>query len=801
MAGVTASHSAHWGVFQAEWEGGELRVTPHPRDPDPSPVLQNVPAAVRNDVRVARPAVRRGWWERGPGPSDRRGREEFVEVGWDEVLDRLAGELRRVHTDHGPTAVYGGSYGWASAGRFHHAQSQIHRFLAMAGGYTQSVNTYSGGAAEVLIPHVLGPFESVTRSVVSWEQVAAHTDTVLAFGGMALKNSQIAPGGVSRHVERSAMVAARRRGAEFVLVSPLRSDLPAEVSARWLAPEPGTDAALMIGLAHTLMVEGLHDRAFLREHCDGWETYAAYLRGAPAGADGPVPGGRDADWASAICGLPADEIRALARRLAAGRTLVTVAQSLQRAEHGEQPVWAALALAAMLGQIGLPGGGFCYGLGSLAHYGRVRNAVPVPTLARRPNPVRSFIPVARIADMLLHPGEPFQYDGLDLTYPDVRLVYWCGGNPFHHHQDLTRLRAALARVDTFVVHESVWTATARHADVVLPATTTLEREDIGAGGTDPLVVAMKPVAAPYGEARDDYAIFAALAERLGFGPRFTEGRTPREWLRHLWESTEKALADKGFPAPSFDGFWAAGEHELPPGPDDGGLLTALRGGRALPTESGRVQLASALLAAFDYDDCPGHPAWLPPTEPPTVEHPLWLVSNQPATRLHSQLDFGAASAAAKVDGREVMRIHPTDAAPRGIASGDVVRLVNGRGACLAAARVTDEIRPGVVQLPTGAWYTPASEDDPTCVHGNPNVLTRDVGSSRLAQGCTGQLTTVQVERYVGDPPAVRAHRRPRLVGETPPATGALAAAGGASGGVGGPVATTRPGSSGRGAPS
>jgi biotin/methionine sulfoxide reductase len=153
---------------------------------------------------------------------------------------------------------------------------------------------------------------------------------------------------------------------------------------------------------------------------------------------------------------------------------------------------------------------------------------------------------------------------------------------------------------------------------------------------------------------------------------------------------------------------------------------------------------------------------LPPSEPPSADFPLWLVSNQPATRLHSQLDFGATSVAGKIDGREVVRIHPEDAEPRGIADGAVVRLYNDRGACLAAARVTDEVRAGVVQLPTGAWYTPASEEDPTCVHGNPNVLTRDVGSSRLAQGCTGQLTRVQVEAYRGIPPVVAAHQPPRL---------------------------------------
>ncbi|WP_341540461.1 molybdopterin-dependent oxidoreductase [Pseudonocardia endophytica] len=751
MTDVT--HSAHWGVFNARREDGRWRVRPHAGDPDPSPVLDNIPDALDHPARVAAPAVRRSWWENGPGPDDRRGTDEYVEVGWDEVLDRLAGELSRVRTDHGDAAIYGGSYGWASAGRFHHAQGQLHRFLAVTGGYTQSVNTYSGGAAEVILPRILGGFDAVTRYSVSWDQVAAHTDTVLAFGGMALKNSTVASGGVSRHVERGAMRSARARGTRFVLVSPLRPDLPDDVDAQWLPIEPGTDVALMLALMHEVVAAGRHDREFLATHCAGWETLEPYLAS------------RTPEWAAVITGIDAATIRELAARLGTGRTLVTCAQSLQRAEHGEQPVWGGMALAAVLGQIGLPGGGFCYGLGSLGHYGRPRNAVPVPTLKRTPNPVREYIPVARVADMLLHPGEPYDYNGERRTYPHVRLAYWIGGNPFHHHQDLNRLRRAVGRLDTFVVHEPFWTATARHADVVLPSTTTLEREDIGASGSDPLLVAMKPLSAPVGGSRDDYAIFTELAERLGHAREFTEGRTAREWLGHLYLRTQKALVDRGDPAPDFDDFWAAGELELPPGPDDGGVLARFRAdpeGHRLPTPSGLIEIASSTIAGFGYDDCPGHPAWLEPVERPDARHPLWLVANQPSTRLHSQLDFGAHSRGAKRGGREVLRMHPDDAAARGITDGDVVRMANDRGAALATARVTDEIRAGVVQLPTGAWWDP--EPDGTCRHGNPNVVTRDAGSSKLAQGCTGQLCAVQLERFDGDPPPVRAHVPPPVTG-------------------------------------
>ncbi|MCC7272573.1 MAG: molybdopterin-dependent oxidoreductase [Alphaproteobacteria bacterium] len=756
-------HSSHWGAFSVAREGERIVVVPHPDDPDPSPLLRNIAAAARHRARIARPMIRRGWLERGPGPDGRRGADELVAVGWDEALDRVAAEVERVYRDHGAEAVFGGSYGWASAGRFHHAQSQVHRFLNTLGGYVRSVNSYSAGAAAVILPRVLGALVEHGRRNFLWPHLATHTDLVVAFGGMAIKNSSVGGGGTSRHVARGAMAEARRHGTEFVLVGPLRDDLPAEAQAQWQPIIPGTDVALMLGIAHTLVAAGLHDRPFLDRWCAGYPVFEDYLTGR---SDGQA---KDAAWAAAICGVPADAIAALARRMAGRRTLVVVSQSLQRAEHGEQPVWMGLTLAAMLGQVGLEGGGFVYGLGSLANIGKPMLDVPTPTMPQGQNPIRAFIPVARIADMLLRPGEPFDYDGRRLAYPDIRLVYWAGGNPFHHHQDLARLRRAFARPDTLIVHESVWTATARHADIVLPTTVTLEREDIGAAAFDPNMVAMHRVLEPYAEARDDYAIFAGLAQRLGVGERFTEGRTPEQWLRVLYETTRKAIAARDGSAPDFDTFWRLGELALPVAADDLGPLADFRRdpeGAPLPTATGRIEIYSETIAGFGYPDCPGHPTWMPPTDGHgSAVHgrfPLQLVANQPATRLHSQLDFGACSADSKIRGREPVRIHPADAAARGIADGDVVRLHNERGACLAGAVLSTDVRQGVVQLATGAWYDPEvpGEANPLCVHGNPNVLTRDVGTSRLAQGCTGQLTCVEVERFAGNLPPIRAFDPP-----------------------------------------
>ena len=753
-------HSSHWGNFSARWHEGRLELRPDPGDPDPSPILGNMEAALRHQARIARPMVRRGWLERGPGPSEMRGRDEFVPMEWGQVLDLLAAELKRVKEKHGPQSVFGGSYGWSSAGRFHHAQSQVHRFLNIGlGGYVRSVNSYSAGASGVILPRIVGPMESVSRRNVTWEAIAEHSEIVLSFGGMALKNSMVASGGISRHIERGCMKAARDRGAEFVLVGPLRDDLPEEAGAEWLPIRANTDTALMLALTHTLVAEGLHDAAFLARYTDGWDVFRPYLMGETDGQP------KDADWAAPITNLPAETIRALARRLAGRRSLIAVAHSLQRAEFGEQPVWMALVLAAALGQLGLPGGGYHYSLGALGHTGRRNVLTPVAALNQGKNGVRDFIPVARITDMLLNPGGRFDYDGKEYTYADIRLVYWAGGNPFHHHQDLNRLRRGFARVDTLVVHDSAWTASARHADIVLPATVTMEREDIGAAPTDPLIVPMHRIAEPYGEARDDYAIFSALAERLGCAEAFTEGRSVREWLAFLYEPARAGLEKLGHPAPDFETLWREGPLAIPFAPDDGGLLRAFREdpeANALHTESGRIQVFSPTIAGFNYPDCPGHPTWLEPLDVPTAEAPLRLVANQPATKLHSQLDFGATSQGAKRRGREVARLNPADAAARGIGEGDIVRLFNARGACLATAHLTETVAPGIVNLPTGAWYDPddASAAMPLCVHGNPNVLTRDVGTSRLAQGCTGQLTSIDVERYEGNLPPIRAYDPP-----------------------------------------
>lgn len=750
----------HWGAYEIETDGERIvAVHPFPGDPDPSPIGQSM-TAWDHPLRVRRPAVRKSWLADGPGSSTHlRGVDPFVEVAWDTALDLVAAEIDRVRTTHGNRAIYSGSYGWASAGRFHHAQSQLRRFMALIGGSTTKVNTYSLAAAEVIVPHVVGySYDHIQDAHTSWPVIAEHTELLVSFGGVPWKNSQIQSGGQGRHLLTTHLQACLDAGVRLVNVSPFRSDM---ADAEWWPIRPNTDTALMLATMYSLVRHDMADEDFLATHTVGWERLSAYLLGETDGV------AKDPAWAAAICDTDADRIEALAGDVASHRSLVNSAWSLQRAEHGEQPFWATIALASVVGQIGLPGGGFGLGYGAVGSVGNGVSRIPLPSVPAEVDPVPDFIPVARISDMLLGPGSTVEYDGRQITYPHIELVYWAGGNPFHHHQDLARLVEAWRRPATVVVNEPWWTATARRADVVFPITLPTERDDLGGSPADDHLVAMHQAVPPVGEARSDHEVFAGLSERLGLGDRFTEGRKPEEWLRNLYDR----FARRDPTAPDFETFWKAGHHRQAPRPDATRvLLGAFRAdptGSPLPTPSGRIELHSDVIAAAAPDGCPPHPAWLEPAEwlGSANEDKLHLISNQPRTRLHSQWDHGVTSQAAKVRSREPIRINPADADRRGITDGDLVRVHNQRGATMAGAVVDDGVMAGVVELATGAWYDPADPADPHSLDrsGNPNVLTRDVGTSGLAQGPTAQTCLVRVERWDGPAPASGVTGPPRIV--------------------------------------
>jgi len=758
--------SSHWGTYRVETDNGIVKALHgFEEDGDVSPIGSGIVDVLDAPSRIKAPMVRKSWLESGPGSNNHlRGADPFVEVSWQKAEQLVVEELSRVKAQFGNQSIFGGSYGWSSAGRFHHAQSQLHRFLKCIGGYTRSVGTYSFAAAEVIVPHVLGDFWTMLLESTSWRSVIDDGQLVVAFGGMPLKNGQINAGGIGRHVQREHMLEARDAGIQMVNIGPIRADIEDSLNAQWLAIRPGTDTALLIAIAKTLVDEELSDKPFIEQYTVGMDEFQSYLSGIDDGVE------KNADWASAICAIPAEKIRELARRMAANRTMISVSWSLTRQHHGEHTYWAAITVAAMLGQIGLPGGGITFGYSATNGIGGHNTKVPGASLPQGKNEVSDFIPVARISDMLLHPGDAFEFNGASYNYPDIHVVYWAGGNPFHHHQDLNKMLKAWQKPDTIIVHDWCWNSMAKHADIIMPCTTSLERNDLAISPRDPYVIDMQQAIQPIGSSRNDYDIFSGIAREMGIEQSFTEGRDEQQWIKSIYLATVERAKAKGINLPSYSDFKKVGWFKPEAPVASVIMLKAFRDdpvANPLSTVSGKIEIYSSTVASFNYDDCPGHPTWMEPIEwlgGDISQYPLHLISNQPKTKLHSQLDHGSHCRAAKIKQREPVMLHPDDAKLRGLNNGDVVRVFNQRGACLGGVIIDDQVMQGVVQMSTGAWYDPLQPGvhGSLCKHGNPNLLTPDIGTSQLAQGPISHTCMVQIEGFKGELPELTAFDAPKI---------------------------------------
>jgi biotin/methionine sulfoxide reductase len=250
-------------------------------------------------------------------------------------------------TAHGNESIFAGSYGWASAGRFDHAQSQLRRFFNPIGGHAFHRESYSYAAAQVLLPRIVAPMDVLETGHTDWATLAAHTRLFVTFGAVPKKNAQLSPGGAVEHRVRDGLAGLSAAGRRFVNFSPVAADLDVPAaSAEWIALRPGADTAVMLALACGIMKAGRHDEAFLAAHCVGFDRWRAYL----LGEDGGRP--KDAAWADPIAGVAPARLRALAVEMAGTRTMVNASWALQRAEQGEQPYWALVGLAAVLGRTG-----------------------------------------------------------------------------------------------------------------------------------------------------------------------------------------------------------------------------------------------------------------------------------------------------------------------------------------------------------------------------------------------------------------------------------------------------------------
>jgi len=642
---------------------------------------------VNHPDRLLHPLRRTG--PRGPG--------QFERIGWDEALDEVAAQMLRVRDTYGPAAILDCSR-TGSTSMLHSGRLNVQRLLHRFGGCTELWSNLSAEAEVFAVKHTYGgEYKSSGREPTDYVN-----SRLIVMWGWAPGDGTFGTGTLQY------LKLAKKHGTRVVCVDPRRTRTSWELADEHVFIRPSTDTAALIAMAFVIASEGLHDQAFLDRFVLGFDE-ATLPAGAPAGSSyrsylfGLTDGVRKTpEWAAGITGVPAETIRRLAVALATEKpSALHCGYAPGRTYQGEQFHRAAYALAAMTGSVGVTGGNSGVSNGACGRSG-------IKSLPFGENPVNARVASSMLADVLAR--------GKSGGYPaDIKLVYSAAGDLFNQCPNVNKTIAAAQSLEFMVAHEHFITPTARYADIVLPATTFWERNDMHTpwAGAGHYVIFMQQAIPPVGECRNDLDICADLARRLGI-----EGyndKTEEEWLREL----SAGVID------DFDTFRAQGLARLP-APDDAVAHAAqIRDGKPFATPSGKIEIYSTTLAAqpdpYGLGPIPPIPTWTPDTV--DARHPLRLLTPKSRARTHSI--HGNQPVLARAD-RDDVWMHPADAAARGIVDGQRVRVFNDRGATALPVRVTDRIAPGVVSIKEGAWFT--ADETGADTRGCANVLTEDRAS-------------------------------------------------------------------------
>lgn len=750
-SGYTASH---WGIFKPIFnnDGRIESLVAFKEDPKPSPNLDKIAKLPYSEKRIRYPMVRESYFRDGPASRDKRGSDRWIRVSWNDALSLVAKEMRRIYDHYGPNAMFGRSYGWMSCGEVNSAVTLNRRLLRLCGGFVECTNSYSTAAIAPVLSCIFG--ESDPQSS-DWDDILNNSRRVVFWGCDPLITNDV-DWCTTLHNSYPKIDALKASGINTIVINPLRTQTGSYLESEWIAPYPGTDCALMLAMIYTLHQSGRLDLDFIERFTVGFKPFMAYVLGEKDGI------AKSAEWAEKQCGVPARKIRELAHELRDNRTMIMMGWGPQRAQFGEQPPRMVTALACALGHIGLPGGGlgtnyhYCSG-GSLSGIGpsvRGIGSNVKPVLPYKDDGAgTALIPVARFAECFLNPGESFYYMDKKLTYPEIRMVMWAGGNPFSHQPQTNRLAESWKKPETVVVTDCFWTPTALNADIVLPACTFFERNDItGIGSyTNDGIVYMKKAIEPMYESKSDYEIYSLLAAKMGCADSFTCGRSEEDWIRVIYQEAAHSKRRFGITLPDYETFKANGvllfdknKNEKPYIAFEDFRKDPLK--YPLKTKSGKIEITNEKIQDCHYSDCPPHPVYLQPTEfvlAKEKKYPFAFVSAKSMHRLHSQL--GGLSSES---GTEPVMINEENACEKNIVSGDTVIVKNDRGAILAKAFVTADIRKNVICMRHGAWYEPKEINGGTIdVGGCSNTLTPDIPTSRFTCGNVASSALVDVEKF------------------------------------------------------
>ena len=609
-----------------------------------------------------------------------RGSGRFREVGWDEALQIVSTRLGQIRDTWGPESVIrlGGS--GSCRGALHNTMLLARRFLSQFGGYTDITGSYSSGAESFVIPYLFGPRNSRCTGI---DTATLRDARLILLWGANVVDTRFGCD-LTRRIREQ-----RRRGVPVIAIDPRRSRTAERLSDEWIPVRPGTDTALMAAVLYVLLTEDLVDRTFTERRSVGFSVLERYVRGEDDGEP------KTPLWAEKICGTPQKTIAQLARQHGRSKPAALIpGLSIQRTIGGEEAIRMAVALQTVTGNIGVPGGSS--GSNVWGRLPRPRSGnLPVPA-APRPH----GIPEYRWPDAVL--------EGKAGGYPtDIKAIYNVGGNYVIMGSDVHKNIRAFESVEFSVCHEYVLTPTARYCDVVLPVATFLERADIVFPETNHLFYSHK-VIEPVGQARNDYDIFWALADRLGFGDKYSEGKSAEQWIDHFLANSE--VSDR-------DEFVRTGIY-VGPEQERCGLSDFVRDpeGCPLDTPSGRIEIASASYARLGFSAVPVWRGFQP-----TSEYPLYLITPHARYRINSQYATDPWFVERE---RQHLWMNPVDAAARGIEDDQEVEVKSPQGRVRISARVTEDLMPGVVCLLAGMW--PRIGADGVDTAGAANILTSTV---------------------------------------------------------------------------
>lgn len=791
--------AAHWGILKLTIKDGKvIKSEPWEKITKMDNPLQHYTSDLIYKSRIKYPYVRKSYLENPDDPKrELRGKDEFVRVSYKEALNLIAKELKKTREQKGISSVFGGSYGWKSSGNMQNSRTLLHRFLNVTGGFVGASGDYSTGASQIIMPYVVGSIE-VYEQQTSWENILKYSKYVVIWGADPLTTLRIA---WTSNDQRGLAYFEKLRESKIkvICIDPIRTDTAKFLNAKWISPRPNTDVALMMGMASHLISKNKVNYMFLENYTTGFNQFKDYLEGKNDGIK------KDVKWASKICGVNEKTIKELAETFYDNPTMIMSGWGMQRAHHGEQPHWMLVTLCSILGQIGTKGGGF----GLSYHYSN--GGVPTckggvigginageigiwkngkfKSLAKSKEDLNSAewlqntaslsFPVARIADALLNPGKTIDHNGAKITYPDIDFIYWVGGNPLVHHQDTNTNVKAWKKPRTIVVNEIYWTPTAKMADIVMPVTSSYERDDITMSGdySNMHIVPMKQAVLPVEESKDDYEIFSDLCRIYGkdvFNAYTQNGKKAKDLIKDYYNIALKQVKNYGeafnTPMPSFEEFWAKNEPIVFEPTNES--LEYVRFSEfiedpilnALGTPSGLIEIYSKTIENYNYDDCKAHPTWFEPIEwlgNATKKMPFHLITSHPSKRLHSQLCHTDLRKKYTIQEREPLLMNFKDAKKFGIKNGDVVRVFNQRGEILAGVLVSKDIMQGVVRICEGGWYDP--DENGLCKYGSANVLTLDLPTSKLANGNISHTVLVGIEKFNKSLPEITAFSIPKIV--------------------------------------